>query len=138
MEIELFTDPACPFAFSAEPVRQRLRWHYGDQLTWRLTMIVLTHEPGEARKLAAGAPGLQRKYGMPIDPAPYPRPSSSEPAGRAVVAGRLNAPALEGPLLRRLGGRRMAGGLLDDPGLIAAAAQDVGIDPSDLADWSAT
>ena len=33
VEIELFTDPACPFAFSAEPIRQRLRWHYGDQLT---------------------------------------------------------------------------------------------------------
>ncbi len=27
IEIELFTDPACPFAFSAEPIRQRLRWH---------------------------------------------------------------------------------------------------------------
>ena len=50
MDITLFTDPACPFAFSAEPVRQRLRWHYGDGLTWHLCMIVLTHEPGEAEK----------------------------------------------------------------------------------------
>src|SRR3954469_15513847 len=137
VEIELFTDPACPFAFSAEPVRQRLRWHYGEQLHWRLTMIVLTHEAGEAEKLAAGAPGLQRKYGMPIDPAPYPRPSSSEPACRAVVAARLNS-ALEAPLLRRLRVRRMDGGLLDDPGLIAAAASDVGLDPSEVASWSAS
>src|SRR3954447_26187867 len=137
MEIELFTDPACPFAFSAEPIRQRLRWHYGEQLSWRLTMIVLTHEPGEAEKLAAGAPGLQRTYGMPIDPAPYSRPSSSEPACRAVVAARLNAPALEAPLLRRLRVRRMAGGLLDDPGLIAAAASDVGLDPGEVASWAA-
>src|SRR3954471_707102 len=137
MEIELFTDPACPFAFSAEPVRQRLRWHYGEQLTWRLTMIVRTLEPGEAEKLAAGAPGLQRQYGMPIDPAPYPRPSSSEPARRAVVAARLNAPETEQPLLRRLRVRRMAGGLLDDPGLIAAAATDVGLDPSELHGWCA-
>src|SRR3954469_8757459 len=135
IEIELFTDPACPFAFSAEPVRQRLRWHYGDQLRWRLTMIVLTHEPGEAEKLQAGAPGLQRLYGMPIDPAPYPRPSSSEPACRAVVAARLNAPEAEEPLLRRLRVRTMAGGLLDDPELIAAAAEDVGLDPGTLADW---
>src|SRR4051794_14704319 len=80
VEIELFTDPACPFAFSAEPIRQRLRWHYGDQLTWKLTMIVLTLEPGEAVKLQAGAPGLQRKYGMPIDPAPYPPACRPEPA----------------------------------------------------------
>ena len=57
-------------------------------------MIVLTLEPGEAEKLAQGAPGLQRKYGMPIDPAPYPRTASSEPACRAVVAARLNAPEL--------------------------------------------
>src|SRR3954454_13185827 len=138
MEIELFTDPACPFAFSAEPVRQRLRWHYGDQLRWRLTMIVLTLEPGEAEKLAAGAPGLQRLHGMPIDPAPYPRPSSSEPACRAVVGARLNAPEAEQPLLRRLRVRRMAGGLLDDPALIAGAATDVGLDPVELASWSAS
>ena len=80
MDITLFTDPACPFAFSAEPVRQRLRWHYGDGLTWGLHMIVLTHEPGGAEKLAAGAPTLQRRHGMPIHPEPYPRPASSEPA----------------------------------------------------------
>ena len=55
-------------------------------------MIVLTLEAGEAEKLAEGAPTLQRRYGMPIDPAPYPRPASSEPACRAVVAARLNAP----------------------------------------------
>ena len=50
IDIELFTDPACPFAFSAEPVRQRLRWHYGEGLRWRTTMIVLTLEPGEDKK----------------------------------------------------------------------------------------
>ena len=26
LEITHFTDPACPFAFSAEPTRLRLRW----------------------------------------------------------------------------------------------------------------
>ena len=91
-------------------------------------MIVLTLEPGEDAKLAEGAPGLQRKYGMPIDPAPYPRTFSSEPACRAVVAARLNAPGAEAPLLRRLRVRAMVGGLLDDPALIAAAARDVGLD----------
>ena len=135
LEIAHFTDPACPFAFSGEPARYRLRWHYGDQLVWRTRMIVLTREPGEAEKLAEGAPNLQRRYGMPIDPAPYPRPGSSEPACRAVVATRLNAPALEEPLLRRLRVRTMLGGLLDEPELIAAAAQDVGIDPAELDAW---
>src|SRR6478609_9727894 len=91
LEVTHFTDPACPFAFSAEPARLRLVWHYGDQLSWRTRMIVLTLEPGEAEKLAEGAPTLQRRHGMPIDPAPYPRPASSEPACRAVVAARLEA-----------------------------------------------
>ena len=135
LEITHFTDPACPFAFSAEPVRQRLRWHYGDQLMWRTRMIVLTLEPGEAEKLAHGAPNLQRIHGMPIDPVPYARPASSEPACRAVVAARLHAPGSEERLLRRLRVRVMQQGLLDDPELIGAAARDAGLDPAELAEW---
>jgi 2-hydroxychromene-2-carboxylate isomerase len=138
IEITHFTDPACPFAFSAEPVRWRLRWHYGEQLVWQTRMIVLTLEPGEAEKLAQGAPGLQRRFNMPINPTPYPRPASSEPACRAVVAVRLNAPEAEEPFLRRLRVRVMIGGLLDDPELIAAAAVDVGLDVGELADWCDT
>ena len=101
IDVELFTDPACPFAFSAEPARRRLRWHYGDGLRWQTRMIVLTREPGEAEKLAEGAPTLQRRHGMPIDPAPYARPASSEPACRAVVAARRHAPDRAPALLRR-------------------------------------
>jgi predicted DsbA family dithiol-disulfide isomerase len=138
LEITHFTDPACPFAFSAEPIRLRLRWTYGDGLAWSTRMIVLTLEPGEAEKLAEGAPTLQRLHGMPIDPAPYPRPASSEPACRAVVAARLHAPEREDALLRRLRVRTMLGGLLDDPELIASAARDAGLDPGELARWSAS
>ena len=135
LEITLFTDPACPFAFSAEPIRRRLRWHYGVQLAWHTRMIVLTLEPGEAERLAQGAPNLQRRFGMPIDPAPYARTASSEPACRAVVAARLHAPGKEDGLLRQLRVRVMQNGLLDDPALIAAAARDVGLDPDELARW---
>jgi predicted DsbA family dithiol-disulfide isomerase len=138
IDVELFTDPACPFAFSAEPARLRLRWHYGDGLRWRTTMIVLTREPGEAEKLVEGAPGLQRRYGMPIDPRPYARPASSEPACRAFVAARRHAPDRAEALLRRLRVRVMLGGLLDDPALVDAAAADAGIDPATLADWCAS
>jgi predicted DsbA family dithiol-disulfide isomerase len=138
LDVQLFTDPACPFAFSAEPARLRLHWHYGDQLRWRTTMIVLTLEPGEAEKLAEGAPTLQRLHGMPIDPAPYPRPASSEPACRAVVAARLHAPIAADALLRALRVRTMAGGLLDDPALLAAAADDAGLDAGRLQQWCAS
>lgn len=135
VEITLFTDPACPIAFSAEPARIRLRWHYGDGLEWTLRMIVLTLEPGESEKLAEGAPGLQRRFGMPIDPAPYPRTFSSEPACRAVVAARLHTPGAASLLLRALRVRAMTGGLLDDPGLIAGAAGDAGLQAAELDRW---
>jgi predicted DsbA family dithiol-disulfide isomerase len=138
VEITHFTDPACPVAFSAEPVRQLLRWHYGEQLHWRTRMIVLTLEPGEAEKLASGAPSLQRAYGMPIDPAPRSRPASSEAACRAVVAARLNAPDAEQPLLRRLRVLTMAGGLLDDRQLIAQAALEASVEPHELERWCAS
>ena len=137
IEIDLYTDPACPFAFSAEPVRRRLRWRFGGELAWRPRMIVLTLEDGEADKLAQGAPDLQRRYGMPITAGPYPRAASSKPACRAVVAARRRAPQAAEALLRALRVRTMAGGLLDDPGLIAAAAGDAGLDPARLQDWCA-
>src|SRR3954463_14918650 len=102
LAIALFTDPACPFAFSAEPVRIRLRWHYGDGLRWTVRMIVLTREPGEAEKLAEGAPNVQRSHGVPLDPPASPRSASADPAGRAVVAAREPAPERAEALLRRL------------------------------------
>ena len=138
VSIELYTDPACPFAFSAEPIRQRLRWHYGAGLSWTPRMIVLTLEEGEAHKLAQGAPNLQRRFGMPINPAPYAREASSEPACRAVVATRVRAPERAEALLRRLRVRTMQGGLLDDPALIAAAARDADIDRTALSAWAAS
>jgi predicted DsbA family dithiol-disulfide isomerase len=138
LSVELFTDPACPFAFSAEPVRQRLRWHYDGGLQWRIRMIVLTREPGEAEKLAAGAPGLQRRFGMPIEPSPYSRPASSEPACLSVVAAVRYAPDQAEALLRHLRVRVMQGGLLDDPALIACAATDAGLDPDQLREWTKT
>jgi len=42
LTITHFTDPACPFAFSAGPTRYWLRWRYGDQIGWQDRMIVLT------------------------------------------------------------------------------------------------
>jgi predicted DsbA family dithiol-disulfide isomerase len=137
LHVEHFTDPACPFAFSAEPVRQRLKWHYGEQLVWHDRMIVLTaNDPDEAALLASGAPGLQRRHGMPIDPAPRPRPASSEPASRAVVAARLYAPGAVEKLLRRLRVRTMAGGLVDDPELIRAALVEAGLSPEGMETWA--
>ena len=40
--IRHFTDPSCPFAFSAERQRLRLLWLYGEQIDWELHVVVLT------------------------------------------------------------------------------------------------
>jgi predicted DsbA family dithiol-disulfide isomerase len=139
LTITHFTDPACPFAFSAEPVRRRLRWHYGDQLAWEDRMVVLSLDPLEPRRLAQGAPTLQRVHGMPIDPGPKAGPVQSRPACAAVVAARVHAGrAVAEVLLRALRVRTMAGGELDDPELLDAAAADAGLDPRQLRDWVAT
>jgi hypothetical protein len=132
LQITLFTDPACPFAFSAETVRTRLLWLYGDGLRWVTRMIVLSREAGEGEKLAGGAPGLQRKYGMPIDPAGHERAFSTEPASLAFVAARLHAPERAEALLRALRVRIMVGELPDEEATIDAAARDAGLDPETL------
>ena len=41
VDIIEFTDPGCPWAYSAEPHRLRIQWLYGDDLGWRKRMVVL-------------------------------------------------------------------------------------------------
>src|SRR3954463_10057527 len=103
-----YTDPGCPFAFSAEPFRRRLQWLYGDQIEWRLRMGVLAHTPQESldkgfdpAKQSAAFKELAGEHGMPIDTRERPRMAATAPACRAVVAARLHAPQAERPLLRR-------------------------------------
>jgi len=143
LHIRHFTDPACPWAFSAEPARLALRWLYGDALGWEDRMVVLSSSPEEylakgftPGKLSTGLRTLQRRFDMPIDPHERPRMAASEPACRAVVAARLRAPGDAEALLRRLRVLTMAGGLLDDPELIARAAREAGLDPDELEGWS--
>ncbi len=139
-----FTDPACPFAFSAEPHRWRLRWLFGEQLRWRLRMVVLAETREEylakgltPEVLAKGAVTLGERYGMPMSEEAKPVIAATLPACRAVVAARRHAPEKEWLLLRRLRHLHFAGPLLDDPATIARAATDVGIDPAQLEAWSA-
>jgi 2-hydroxychromene-2-carboxylate isomerase len=140
ISITRYGDPACPWDFSAEPSRYRLRWHYGAAIEWRPTMIVLSETPDTTRftpeRLGEVLGSFQERFGMPIDSTPK-RASASVHACRAVVATRLHAPERTEAILRRLRVRAMAGGLLDDPELIAAAAADAGIDPDELARWTA-
>jgi predicted DsbA family dithiol-disulfide isomerase len=142
LSIRHYTDPACPWAFSAEPARYRLRWHYGDQLEWHNVMIVLSEDPEEYVRrgftpelLTQGMASIQRRFGMPIDPSPRARFAASAPACRAVVAARVHAPEAEEALLRAFRIEAMAGGLLDDPAVLAAAVDAAGLALHELEEW---
>jgi 2-hydroxychromene-2-carboxylate isomerase len=140
--IEHFTDPTCPWAFSAEPQRWRLRWLYGDQLAWTDRMVVLSDDAEEVAEVfppdvhASALATIQNRFGMPIDATERPRSAASEPSCAAVVAARLNAPDRAEALLRALRVRIMGGELPDEPATVAGAAQEAGLDPEQLAAWT--
>lgn len=138
-----FTDPGCPWAYSAEPFRRRLDWLYGEQLDWQLCMVGLSDTPEDylqkgftPEKQSRSFERIAKDHGMPIDTAERPRMAATMPACRAVVAARLHAPERERMLLRRLRVRHFSGELLDEPETIAAAAGDAGIDADELEGWA--
>jgi 2-hydroxychromene-2-carboxylate isomerase len=108
IEVTHFTDPGCPWAYSALPAHTTLRWRYGEQLRWTLVMIGLTEDAGQyaARGYTPtrSAIGYRRfrRFGMPFQITPKPRLSATSPACRAIVATRLAAPALEEVAFRAL------------------------------------
>jgi protein-disulfide isomerase-like protein with CxxC motif len=103
-----FTDPGCPWAYSASPAFAVLQWRYRDQLRWRIVAIGLTESP--ERYIAAGytparmAAGLLyfRRYGMPFAVAPRERVAATSRGCRAIVATRLLDPPREREVLRAL------------------------------------
>jgi predicted DsbA family dithiol-disulfide isomerase len=137
-----YTDPACPWAYSAEPFRRRLAWLYGDRIEWDVRMVGLSASPEEYEEKgftkdvqAQAFRKISREHDMPIDTRERPRMAATLPACRAVVAARLHAPGEMRPLLRRLRIRHFAGELLDEQSTIDNAARDAGIDPAELARW---
>lgn len=141
VRIRHFTDPVCPFAFSAERQRHRIRWLYGDQLQWSTHMVVLSETPPEKftpERIAESRRDLHARYGMPMAWTPPPPNVASVLACRAVVAARERSEDRCSPLLRRLRVLGFAGLPLDDPAVIARAAREAGIDPDELQRWTAT
>jgi predicted DsbA family dithiol-disulfide isomerase len=139
-----YTDPGCPWAYSAEPFRRRIMWLYGDAIEWRRRMVVLAESPQQyadkgftPEMMAKGMAQIAREHGMPIDTSPRPRLAATAPACRAIVAARLHAPEAEVALLRAFRLRAMRGELLDEASTVHGAAQDAGLDPADVDRWSA-
>ncbi len=144
VDITEFTDPGCPFAFSAEPHRWRVQWLFGDQLRWNQRMVVLAEAREDyaakgftPEKIAQATGKLAERYGMPMSEEVRSAVAATLPACRAVVATRLRAPEKQWRVLRRLRQLHFAGPLLDDPATIARAAADAGLDPAELEAWMA-
>jgi 2-hydroxychromene-2-carboxylate isomerase len=104
-----FTDPGCPFAYSASPALAVLRWRYGEQLDWRLVMIGLTEDPQRyidagytPTRSLLGQQGYFRRFGMPLLMEPRARVTATSRACRAILATRLLAPGREEEALRAL------------------------------------
>src|SRR5579859_909895 len=121
IDATLYSDPACPWGYSASPALRVLEWRYGEQLRWRLVMIGLTEDASQYEKrgytpLRGALSQLHfRRFGMPFSPAPKPRVSATARACRAVVAARLQDPGSEWAVYRALHFANFTGGLvLDD------------------------
>ena len=108
IEIVHFSDPGCPWAWSASPHLSVLHWRYGDQLRWRLVMIGLTEHGGEYERRGYTAEGMARGFrtfrrrGMPFATLPREHVHGTWPMCRAVVAARLTEAEREWSVFRAL------------------------------------
>jgi predicted DsbA family dithiol-disulfide isomerase len=132
----IFSDPACPWAYSESPALRVLEWRYDSQLDWRLVLIGLTERASQYEERGytplRGALGQVRfrRYGMPFAPNPKDRVSATARACRAVVAVRLAHPGSEWAAFRALQFANFTTRLLldDDEGLRDVLSTVPGID----------
>jgi protein-disulfide isomerase-like protein with CxxC motif len=103
-----FTDPGCPWAYSASPALAVLRWRYRDQLDWRLVTIGLSEDASRYEELGYTPTRMTvgnihfRRYGMPFLSEPRERVAATARACRAIVAARLLDAGREHDVLRAL------------------------------------
>ena len=138
----LYTDPACPWGYSASPAQRVLEWRYGDQFEWRLVMIGLREDAsalvarGWDPAAAAGRlVEFRRRYGMPFAPVPKARAAATGRGCRAVIAARLLNPGSEWGALRALYLANFTTPLLlDDDEMIRDALAEAGLDAGAIVD----
>jgi predicted DsbA family dithiol-disulfide isomerase len=135
VHIAEFTDPACPWAYSAEPFRHRIDWLYEGRVQWEPRMVVLANSAAEQEEKGLTPEWLSGAYSriaheqrMPIDTRERPYVAGSRDACKAVVAARVHGDHVAmRRMLRGLRIRNFAGEMLDDPATIAGAATAAGI-----------
>lgn len=105
----VYSDAACPWAYSESPALRVIEWRYGDQLEWRLVLIGLSEDASQYEQNgytplrgAMGQALFRRRYGMPFAVAPKPRLGATARACRAVIAARIDSPGSEWRVFRAL------------------------------------
>ena len=91
VSITHFSDPGCPWAYSASPALAVLRWRYGAQLDWRLVTIGLSEDPARyvergytPTRMAIGNLSF-RRFGMPFAFTPRARVAAPTLSSRTGV-----------------------------------------------------
>ena len=133
IQATLYTDAACPWAYSANPALRVLEWRYGDQLSWRLVMIGLREDASaliargyDPTRAVLGHHTFRNRYGMPFGLVPKERPAGTGRGCRAVVSARILAPGSEWRVLRALQLANFTTPLLlDDDAAILSALRGV-------------
>jgi 2-hydroxychromene-2-carboxylate isomerase len=136
LQVTHFSDPGCPWAWSASPALAVLQWRYGDQLAWRHVMIGLTEHGGVYARRGYSGEGMAQGYrrfrsrGMPFATAPRERVHGTWPMCRVVVAARRLHPEREWAVFRALQFAQFTStAFLEDPADLRAAIDWVpGID----------
>lgn len=109
-----YTDPFCSWAWGTEPKYRRLRWQFGEHLTWRRVVCAIWHpgwhtmwseDPDTAPlrpKLSAFFAQVHQVTGMPYPDPVHHLHTSSEDACRLIKAAERQGPSLADQVVRRL------------------------------------
>jgi 2-hydroxychromene-2-carboxylate isomerase len=136
IEITHFTDPGCPWAYSASPALAALDYRYGEQLQWRLVTIGLTEsaqqyvDRGYTPVRGAQSQRAFARFGMPFSHEPKARVAATARMCRAIVAARLAVPELEYAVFRALQFGQFTTALVmdDDASIRTLLAEVPGVD----------
>ena len=128
-----FTDPGCPWAYSARPALRTLEWRFGDQLDWELVMIGLTEDPKQyedrgytPERMVSSWPMYHERFGMPFGYQVKPGVSATSRACRAVMQANEQSHELGEAALSALQFLQFTTAeMLQDPAAIAAALNEV-------------
>ncbi len=141
IETTLYTDAACPWAYSANPALRVLEWRYREQLSWRLVMIGLREDASglvargyDPARAVLGHHTFRERYGMPFGLVAKERAAGTSRGCRAVVAARLLDPGSEWRVLRALQFAQFTTSLLldDDERIRDALVGIPGVDADEI------